>query len=249
MNTEPAVELEDVTVSYTRDQPILSKVSLRVNMGERLFIIGPNGGGKTTLLKTMVGVLRPDSGVVRLFGVAVQRFREWWRVGYVPQNAATLFERTPLSVGELLRSGMHTGKALDPVETLSLVGVDEPDKIIHRRVSDLSGGNLQKTMLALALINKPQLLILDEPTVYVDQTGVAALMNVINRVNRDWGVTVIIATHDVAAISTLASRVVCINRTALYDGDITHLLSSEELCRIYGFHVYTIQHGHRWSET
>ncbi|MEM2521507.1 MAG: ATP-binding cassette domain-containing protein, partial [Candidatus Caldarchaeum sp.] len=198
MKTEAAVELENVTVSYTRNSPILDNVSLKVRMGERLFIIGPNGGGKTTLLKTMVGVLRPDKGMVKLFGIPIQRFREWWRLGYVPQNAATLFERTPLSVEELLRSGIQSGRALDPVETLSLVGVDEPDKILHRRVNDLSGGNLQKTMLALALINKPQLLILDEPTVYVDQTGVAALMNVVNRVNRDWGMTVIIATHDVA---------------------------------------------------
>lgn len=248
-NPETAVELEKVTVSYSRNTPVLDNVSLKVLMGERLFIIGPNGGGKTTLLKTMVGVLRPDRGTVKLFGVPIQRFKERWRLGYVPQNAAALFERTPLSVEELLRSGAQTGRALDPVEALALVGVDEPDKILHIRVSDLSGGNLQKTMLALALINKPQLLILDEPTVYVDQTGVAALMNVVNRVNRDWGMTVIIATHDVAAISTLASRVVCINRSALYDGDIAHLLSSEELCRIYGFHVYTIQHGHRWSET
>ncbi|MEM2765446.1 MAG: ATP-binding cassette domain-containing protein, partial [Candidatus Caldarchaeum sp.] len=106
MKTEAAVELENVTVSYTRNSPILDNVSLKVRMGERLFIIGPNGGGKTTLLKTMVGVLRPDKGMVKLFGIPIQRFREWWRLGYVPQNAATLFERTPLSVEELLRSGI-----------------------------------------------------------------------------------------------------------------------------------------------
>ncbi|MDW8084550.1 MAG: metal ABC transporter ATP-binding protein [Candidatus Caldarchaeum sp.] len=243
------VELENVTVSYSRDSPVLKDVNLKIRDGERVFIIGPNGGGKTTLIKTILGSVKPVTGVVKLFNTDLPKFREWWKIGYVPQNASQLFEALPLSVEELLSSGSVRGKGMKPSEALSLVGVEEANEVLKKRVTDLSGGNLQKAMLALALVNKPKLLLLDEPTVFVDQTGIDAFMQILNKLRHEWGLTMLIATHDVAAVSTFASRVICINRSALYDGDINTLISSEQLCSIYGFHVYSLRHGHRWSET
>ncbi|MCS6784575.1 MAG: metal ABC transporter ATP-binding protein [Candidatus Caldarchaeum sp.] len=243
------IQLENVTVSYTRDSPVLKGVNLKIFDGERVFIIGPNGGGKTTLLKTILGSVKPVNGVVKLFNTELPKFREWWKIGYVPQNVTQLFEAIPLSVEELLYSGSVKGKSMKPSEALSLVGVEDIDEIMKKRVANLSGGNLQKAMLALALINRPKLLLLDEPTVFVDQTGIDAFMHILNKLRREWGLTMLIATHDVAAISTFASRVICINRSSLYDGDINTLISSEQLCNIYGFHVYSLRHGHRWSET
>lgn len=228
---------------------MLKGVNLKILDGERVFIIGPNGGGKTTLIKTILGSVKPVTGVVKLFNTDLPKFREWWKIGYVPQNASQLFEALPLSVEELLSSGSVRGKGMKPSEALSLVGVEEANEVLKKRVTDLSGGNLQKAMLALALVNKPKLLLLDEPTVFVDQTGIDAFMQILNKLRHEWGLTMLIATHDVAAVSTFASRVICINRSALYDGDINTLISSEQLCSIYGFHVYSLRHGHRWSET
>lgn len=244
---EAVVELIDVTVSYARESPVLRGVNLKIFEGERVFVIGPNGGGKTTLLRTIMGSVKLDKGIVRLYGTEVEKFRDWWKIGYVPQNIHLLFERFPVSVEELLKSGTVRGRGMSTSQALSLVGVEEPNEIRQKRITDLSGGNLQKVMLALALINKPQLLLLDEPTVYIDQTGIDAFMQLLNNIHREWGLTMIIATHDVAAVSTFASRVICINRSALYDGNITTLLSSEQLCNIYGFHVYSLRHGHRWA--
>ncbi|MEM4334802.1 MAG: metal ABC transporter ATP-binding protein [Candidatus Caldarchaeum sp.] len=245
---EAVVEFENVTISYSRGYPVLSDVSLKIFEGERVFVLGPNGGGKTTMLRTVMGLLKPDKGVVRLFGKEVSRFRDWWRIGYVPQNVVSIFEKIPASVQELLSSGSVRGRCMKPVEALNLVGVEEPEKILRKRISDLSGGNLQKVMLALALINNPELLLLDEPTVYVDQQGLNAFYQVLNKLYREWELTMVIATHDIAAVSTLASRVVCINKSALYDGNISDLLASEQLCNVYGFHVYSLRHGHRWGE-
>jgi zinc transport system ATP-binding protein len=247
LDSGPAVELEGVTFSYVRGVPILRDVSLRIERGELLFVIGPNGGGKSTLLKVIVGSLKPEKGVVRLFGEDVRRFRDWWMVGYLPQHAATFFEKMALSVEELLSAARVKGRGMGLEDVVRLVGVDEPAELLPQRVVDLSGGLLQKVMLAMVLVNRPRLLLLDEPTVYMDQRGVGTFMQILGRVRDEWGVTTVIATHDVAAISTFATRVLCINREALYDGSIEELVMSEQLCNIYGFHVYTMKHGHQWS--
>ncbi|MEM0440542.1 MAG: metal ABC transporter ATP-binding protein [Candidatus Caldarchaeum sp.] len=246
---QPVVELENVTFAYQRDTPVLSEVNLQIHDREAVFLIGPNGGGKSTLIKVILGVLKPQKGQVRLFGDPLHSFKEWWKIGYLPQNISQLFENIPLSVEELLQSGAIKNRALSPKEALSIVGVENQTEILTKRVSELSAGNLQKVMLALALINRPKLLLLDEPTVYVDQTGMDAFMRVLNKLRHEWGLTMVLATHDLAAISTFASRVICINRSALYDGSIDNLLSSEQLCNIYGFHVYAVRHGHRWTRT
>ena len=247
MDKGPAVELEDVTFSYVRGSPILRDVSLKIERGELLFVIGPNGGGKSTLLKIFVGALKPEKGVVKLFGVDIRRFRDWWMVGYLPQNAATLFERMALSVEELLSAVRVKGRGMELEDVVRLVGVDEPGELLPKRVVDLSSGLLQKVMLAMSLVNRPRLLLLDEPTVYMDQRGVGTFMQILRRIMNEWEVTTVIATHDVSAISTFATRVLCINREALYDGRIEELLTSEQLCDIYGFHVYALRHGHVWS--
>ncbi len=242
--SEPAVEFEDVTVSYVRGVPAIKDISFRVLGGELVFLLGPNGGGKTTVLRAVAGLVRPESGVVRVFGVDTRRFREWWRVGYLPQAASSLFEGLPVSVGEFLRSCRVVENGLSPGEALELVGAEDPRGLLGRRVDSLSAGNVQKVLLAGALANRPGLLLLDEPTVYLDQRGVSALVDLLERLRSEWGLTVVVATHDVSAVSTLANRVICVNRGALFDGSISELLGSESLCNIYGFHLYLVRHGH-----
>ncbi len=243
----PVVEFERVTVSYDRETVALKDISLSIFEGEIIFVTGPNGGGKSTLLKTIIGSVKPTSGVIRLFGADVEDFKDWWKVGYLPQNAATLFEKMPLNVFELLAAAAIPGRGMAVSDALRLAGVDDPPSLLNKRITDLSAGMLQKTMLALALINRPSLLLLDEPTVYVDQKGVGAFMQLLEKLHREWGLTVVMATHDIAAISTYASRVICINKEALFDGSLEDLTASEQLCNIYGFHVYGLRHGHRWS--
>ncbi len=241
---EPVVVFDNVSISYVRGVEAVSNISFRLGPREVVFLLGPNGGGKSTILRAIVGLVRPVRGIVRVFGVDVKSFREWWRVGYLPQNAATFFERMPISVGEFLRASRVVKGGLSPVEALRLVGVEYPEGILDLRIHDLSGGNLQRVMLAASLVNRPELLLLDEPTVFLDQGGVAAFMQLLERLRAEWGLSAIIATHDVAALSTLASRVICVNRGALFDGDIGELVNSEQLCNIYGFHVYLVRHGH-----
>jgi len=235
---------EGVSASYVRGVEAISNVTFRLAPREVVFLLGPNGGGKSTVLKVIVGAVRPSRGSVRLFGVDVKSFREWWRVGYLPQNAATYFERMPVSVGEFLEASKAPGRGLDPADALRILGLDRPSEVLGRRIQDLSGGSLQRVMLAASLINRPELLLLDEPTTHLDQAGVSHLLSLLEGLRDEWGLSAIVATHDVAAVSTVATRVICINRGSFFDGDVGELVGSERLCGIYGFHVYALRHGH-----
>ncbi|MCS6769249.1 MAG: metal ABC transporter ATP-binding protein [Candidatus Caldarchaeum sp.] len=242
----PVVEFEDVSIAYVRGNPIISNFSMRIREGERVFLIGPNGGGKSTIIKAIVKLIKPEKGVIRVFGQDILKFNDWWKIGYLPQNAAALFEKTTVSVAEFLKAVSTKGHAMTPEDSLILVGFSDGE-ILRKRVADLSGGMLQRVILASVLINRPKLLLLDEPTVYVDQTGLNALVQILSELHQRWALTTIIATHDIDAVSTFASRVICINRQSYYDGRLEDLLASEQLCRVYGFHVYTIKHGHEWT--
>ncbi|MDW8073437.1 MAG: metal ABC transporter ATP-binding protein [Nitrososphaerota archaeon] len=241
---EPVLVFDNVAVSYVRGEEAVSNVTFSLSQREVAFLLGPNGGGKSTILKTVVGSVRPSRGTVKVFGVDVRSFKDWWRIGYLPQNAATLFERMPISVEEFLSASKVVDRGLTPVDALRLVGVASPMEFLRKRIHDLSGGNLQRVILAASLVNRPELLLLDEPTVYIDQGGVTAFIELLERLRNEWSLSAIIATHDVAALSTVASRVICVNRGALFDGHISDLVNSEQLCRIYGFHVYLVRHGH-----
>src|SRR5438128_7760638 len=171
---DPVVELEHVTFDYESER-VLDEVSLRIGRGDFLGIIGPNGSGKTTLLKVLLGLLRPASGRIKLFGTDVRLFREWARIGYVPQKATAFDARFPASVLEVVISGRsgvagigHRFSGRDRTaaeEALETVGMFE---FRARPIGRLSAGQQQRAFIARALASRPQLLLLDEPTVGVD---------------------------------------------------------------------------------
>lgn len=207
------LEWDGVTFGYGRT-PVLRDVSLRLASGELLAVVGPNGSGKTTLMKLGLGLLAPTSGSVRLFGQPVERFRDWAKVGYVPQRAGA-DGPLPVSVLEVVRSGLagHLGLVRRPTaahrqrieHVLEVMGIGD---LRHAPVSRLSGGQQQRTLIARALVTTPQLLVLDEPTTGVDAAARAALRKALEHLISVEGVGVVYISHDPAAFSGLADRVV-----------------------------------------
>jgi ABC-type Mn2+/Zn2+ transport system ATPase subunit len=241
--TEVVVRVRDLSVSYVRGSYAVKGVSFEVHRGELLYVLGPNGAGKSTILKALIGAVKPSSGTIELFGTPIERFREWWRIGYVPQNAQAQLSRTPVSVEEVLRASRIPGRAMEAEEVLRLVGFAEPVEVLRKPLFQLSGGQFQRVLLAMALINAPELLLLDEPTAYIDVTGVSEFIRLVNELNREMGTTVITVTHDVSAITAhRSSMVLCVNRDRSFFGTIGELVASEELCNVYGFHVLTLGH-------
>ncbi len=210
----PFVELEGVGVSYGEVR-VLDGINLTVEPGDFLGIIGPNGSGKTTLLRVMLGLLVPQEGSVRLFGQPPASFREWRRVGYVPQRAV-LDPSLPVTVQEVVRA----------------------------RIGALSTGQQQRVLIARALVSDPELIILDEPTGGVDPEAQTSFYAMLHHLNREREVTLVLVSHDIGVVAKEVTKLACLNRRLIFHGRPGDFLSDAALTALYGPSVRIVSHDH-----
>jgi len=249
MNTQqPIIELSHVAVSF-QDLLALDDVSLTVPAGSFLALIGPNGAGKTTLLQVILGLVRPTSGSVRVFGRSPANLEgERRRIGYVPQ-VMSVDLGFPVSVADVVMMGRYGRMGLfrrpsasdrtAALEAMDRVGIaDLADRPIRR----LSGGQRQRAFLARALANQPDLLLLDEPTTGVDVASSEGLYELL-RVLYAGGITMLVVSHDVGVVASYVEGVVCINRRLVAHGRPSEVLGSEELAGMYGCDAMFFHHG------
>lgn len=246
----PVVRLRGVSLERD-DIEVLRSVDLVVNRGDALGIIGPNGGGKTSLLRVMLGLEGATRGEVLLFGEPVASFRQWNRLAYVPQHATHFDPGFPASVGEIVLLGRVPKRGLFrwfsdddraaakwAMEVCGLKGLE------NRRVGLLSGGEKQRVFIAKALASKPELLVMDEPTTGVDRESQRRFYDLVREMNVDYGITVVLVSHDLGVVSAHLHRVVCLNRTLFYDGDPSAVDIDEILARLYGGEPRAVAHAH-----
>src|SRR6056297_3441871 len=214
-----AVEIENLKVCY-KDNCVLKNVNMKVAEGEFLGIIGPNGGGKTTLAKVILGIKKANAGNVLVYGMKPEKARGL--VGYVPQF--TTFEKDfPISVGEVVLTGL-LGKAkpfrkYGKKELLKADAIMERVGISHLKkngVKTLSGGETQKMLIARALAISPKILILDEPTASIDTKSKEAIYDLLKQLNSE--MTIILITHDLGVISSYVESIACLNAELFYHG-------------------------------
>lgn len=218
-------------------RPILDHVDLHIAPGEIVTLIGPNGAGKTTLVRTLLGLEAADSGsIVR---------RPDLRIGYAPQR----FDRDPaipMSVARFLTLGGPATRAMIEA-ALAEVGAG---RVIDRQLVQLSGGELQRVVLARALIRNPHLLVLDEPVRGVDYVGEAELYGLIGRIRTERGLGVLLVSHDLHVVMAQSDRVVCLNRHVCCHGVPETVAQHPEYVRLFGaataraFAIYTHDHDH-----
>jgi zinc transport system ATP-binding protein len=243
MNDAEAIVVSDVTLTRN-GHPVLDHVSIRVEKGDFYAIIGPNGGGKTTLLKIILGVLKPDSGEVRIFGGPAEENRNL--VGYVPQFRTFDFH-FPITVGEMVisgRMGHVTGiwkrySDIDRKKTEEIIGMTGLSGLEHRQVRDLSGGEQQRAIIARALVGDPRILLLDEPTVYVDTPSATQFYEILDDLKKK--MTIILVSHDIGVISTHVTKIACLNHS-MYAHD-TNEITDDMLAAAYHCPVDLIAHG------
>jgi len=242
MTTTPAIEMNGVWFSYD-NTPILEDISFTLKQGDFLAMIGPNGGGKTTLLKLLLGLLKPDRGTIKVLGEVPHRARR--RVGYVPQN--TDFNNTfPISVMDVALMGRLAGSRMGkgfssgdrPVVEEALHKVGMWDRR-HTPIGNLSGGQRQRVLIARALATEPEILFLDEPTAKVDPEFESNIYDFLKELNRQ--TTIMSITHDVGVISRYVKSVACVNRTLIYHE--APRITQEMLDMAYECPVDLIAHG------
>lgn len=241
--TAPVIKVENVWVSWD-GEPVLKGVNLTVCEGDFFAIIGPNGGGKTTLLKVILGLIRPNAGSVRVFGGKPEENRKY--LGYVPQFRTFDFDY-PITVMEMVLSGRlgHIGGMVkryddDDVsfarQALETMGIGH---LTGRELRDLSGGEQQRAIIARALAGEPKILLLDEPTVYVDTPTETHFYDILDHLKET--LTIVLVSHDIGVISTHVTKVGCLNRT-LYTHDSAEI-TGDMLEGGYPCPVDLIAHG------
>lgn len=237
---EKIVAFSDVDFAYAETQ-ILESVSFEVEKGSFVSVIGPNGGGKTTLVKLMIGLLQPTHGKIRLFGKQPQQSRR--RVGYVPQYT-TFDPQFPITVMDIVlmgRLGRLMGfytkqdrrKAREALETVDLAQVS------RSQFSKLSGGQRQRILIARALATEPDILVLDEPTSNVDVGVELRLSTLMEELNKS--LTVILITHDLGFASSLVDTLLCVNKRAFIHP--TSEVTEEMIRNLYDADVRYVEHG------
>ncbi len=245
------IEVERLEAAYDIE-PALSGVSWRVEAGEFWAVVGPNGSGKSTLLKTVLGLLRPRSGDVLLFGRYPARFREWRRVGYMPQFAAGATAHFPATVREVVALGRLATKRFPRLRgRKDAVAVEETLKqfdiadLADRPIGDLSGGQRQRALLARAFVNRPDLLLLDEPNAALDPASRDEFYALLRRLHREAGATIVLVTHDSAEAGRHANRMLYLDRTVVFSGTFQDFCRSPEMAARFGAqsqHVICHQH-------
>jgi len=234
--SETLVKLDKVSASYS-GKTVLSDVSLEIRPDDFMGVIGPNGGGKTTLLKLILGLLKPDKGTIT-------RYIGKNDIGYLPQ-VSHFDEHFPITVYNVVLSGLSEGMGLQRMkkteyrrkveEILLSVGVAD---LQHRPIGELSGGELQRTMLARAIIASPKVLILDEPNTYVDNRFEQELYRILAELNKQ--MAIMLVSHDVGTISPWIKSIACVNRSLHFHP--SNKISNEQL-KVYNCPIELVTHG------
>lgn len=225
---KPQIEVKNIAFSYNKEV-VINNISFNVEKGDYLGIIGPNGGGKTTLIKIILGLLAPQEGEVTVHG----------RCGYVPQKAAQEISGLPATVKEVLESGKENN-----IEKIKeSMKMTEIEKHKNRLISELSGGERQRVFIARALSKNPDILILDEPSTGVDIATQEKFYSFLRKINEK-EITIIFVSHDINVIANEAKNVLCVGGEKTCFGTPQETLTEQNIENLYGRKVKFFLHQH-----
>ncbi|QER42328.1 metal ABC transporter ATP-binding protein [Thermodesulfobacterium sp. TA1] len=221
---QTVLKVENLYFAYD-EALVLKDINFEVKQGDFLALIGPNGGGKSTLIKCILGFLKPIKGKVFWWNKELKDFKEWFKIGYVPQRAGDLIDfLTPLTVKEfLILPEKWYNKRLNPTYLAEVIHLFGLENLLNKKLGQLSYGQLQRAYIARALVLKPQVLILDEPSVGLDFFSQERFHNVLKDLHQK-GLTILLITHETWLLTKSVNKIACINKNLFFHG------SHEEFC-------------------
>jgi zinc transport system ATP-binding protein len=233
-HTKNIVEIKNLSYSYTIGTPVLKDIDLNIHKGDYLGIVGPNGGGKSTLIKLILGLIKPQSGTVNMLVK---------NIAYVGQKATDFDQKFPATVWDVVSMGRYSAdglfKGLDTedkkmiAEAIEQVGMSDYK---NRLVGDLSGGQQQKTFIARALAQQPEIIFLDEPTSGVDQDSQDQFYKILKNLNQELGITLVLISHDVDVITNEVTEIAAINRDLIFYGPSKDFVKEEHGIKFIAHH-------------
>jgi len=253
MNKEPIIKFKDVNFSYfPNSSPVLKNIDFDIFKNEIVCIVGPNGGGKTTLIKLIAGILKPDRGKIEVFGCSPGENGS--KLGYMPQSVH--YDNSfPISVKNVVLMGLLGKKGPgsffgwytkeDRQKCEKALEMVKMEGVIEKPFYALSGGQKQRVLIARALISDPEILILDEPTSNVDSETEDNFISLLKELNEKNNKTIIMVSHDMGFVSAIVSTVFCVNKNLVIHP--TNILSGEIIQEIYNCSMQMVRHDHRCS--
>ncbi len=243
-----AIEINNLTVNLN-GREVLNGITLSLEEGRFLGVVGPNGGGKTTLLRVILGLIRPHSGEIRIFGQSPETvLKKGSFFGYLPQSFKVP-QDFPVRVIDVVLMGRYgrVGMLRWPgeedrrkaFEYLSVMGIEG---LKNMPFGELSGGQQQRASIARALAGEPRILVLDEPNTGIDVIGQGDFYHLLKGLQKRFGITILMASHDIGTIPAYVDEIACLNNTLHYHGSPVGALNEEVLTELYGKNVDLLQH-------
>ena len=248
----PIFDIKNLSFSV-KNQKILSNISLEIFPSEYVAVIGPNGGGKTTLIRILLGLETPTSGEVKIYGKKLSNFKEWYKIGYVPQRASLSDLSFPATVLDIVKMGRTSQRKLfssftkedEEIVYDAMTKMDILD-LKDKMIGTLSGGQRQRAMIARALASKPEILILDEPNTGVDAASQKNFYTLLRNLNQQEKITIVFITHDIGVIADDIARLFTVNQKVITCNNPKHTLSCDDMSQLYGIEAHLL-HNHKHS--
>lgn len=245
------LSVENLYFRYN-SRDVLSDITFSISTGDYIGLVGPNGSGKTTLIKIVLGLLKPHSGKITLFGDDTNVFSGWHKIGYLPQKISTLNPRFPATVSEVVAMGLLSKKSFpkhmnrsDDTTVDSILDLLDITNLRNKPIGELSGGQQQRVLVARALVNNPEFLILDEPTDALDPEMRDRFFGLMDELNKKKHVTIVIVTHDMGNIGKYTSKLLYIDKKIIFYGSFEDFCKSSEITQFFGeFSQHIICHRH-----
>jgi zinc transport system ATP-binding protein len=247
----PVLSVKDLCFRYGPLE-VLCEVTFAVEKGDYVGLVGPNGSGKTTVIKIILGLLGPEKGTVSLFGTNPSAFGDRYKIGYLPQKLINFNPHFPATVKEVVSLGLISKKGFprrikkgDEALINDAMALTDVYDIKDALIGELSGGQQQRVLVARAIVNEPELLILDEPTTALDPDARENFFQVLYDLNRNNQATVILITHDIASIGKYASKLLYLDKKVIFYGSFEDFCLSENMTHYFGeFAQHLICHRH-----
>lgn len=232
--SEKVIDVKNLNINYD-NLTALKDITLSINEGDYVGVVGPNGSGKSTFIKAILKLVHIDKGEIYLFGKEIKYFKEWYRIGYLPQKSGANIINFPATVEEVVQTGLISLKNNligNRVKTvLDLMDIYDLRK---KLIGELSGGQQQRVFIARAIVNNPQVLFLDEPTTALDPESRDNFYELLRKLNKDNKTTIIFVTHDIGVIGKYAQKMLYLDKKIIFYGTFDEFCKSLSMTEFFG---------------